>query len=354
MKIALIAPPWSKLPSQEYTGIESTISEICDKLVEYGEEVILFAPEGSSSSNAEIVYYPENTAEIDWAKADRKLRLYFKNIIARYASMYSLASGVDIIHNFSLAGELDLPVPALYTVYGPSSYDTVTICEKISEYPNNYLIAISNKQRTDFTEASPNVRFIDTVYKTINPDNIPWEKEKEDYFLFIGQSEQVSGLELAKRVTDANHVRLVAVIQGEQQKLFNNEIEPWLEKKTVNLNLQLSEELLPDARYDLYKKAKATFYISKWEEPFGMEMLESLACGTPVIALRKGAAPEVIENKRTGFLVETESEMIEAVKNIDKIKPEDCRNSAREKFSSDIITKKYLNIYKKVLKEKNQ
>jgi glycosyltransferase involved in cell wall biosynthesis len=114
------------------------------------------------------------------------------------------------------------------------------------------------------------------------------------------------------------------------------------------------DELPKNARYDLYRKAKGTFYINQWDEPFGMEMLESLACATPNIALRKGAASEVIEEKKTGFLVETEQEMIEAVKNIDSIDPSICRKIAEDKFSSKVITEKYFNLYNSLISKSSQ
>jgi glycosyltransferase involved in cell wall biosynthesis len=102
---------------------------------------------------------------------------------------------------------------------------------------------------------------------------------------------------------------------------------------------------------DLYKRAKCTLFTSQWEEPFGLVMIESMAYGTPVIALNRGAAPEVIENGKTGFIVETEEEMIKATKKIDKIKPEDCRQRVEKMFSRETMTKKYLEVYKNILKK---
>lgn len=348
MKIAIIAPPWTTLPSQEYIGIETLISDLSEKLMEAGQEVILFAPHGSTSP-VQLVTYPEDTSEINWNDADENSRYYLKSIIAKYACTKAVTLGADIIHNFTLAGELEDIVPVLYTVYGPPGNSTVKHCEKIAEYPGKYFVAVSNRQRVLFNDISSNINFIDTVYKSIDTDKIQWASDKEDYFLFIGHPDQEQSLELARRVSNAAKKRLVAVIQGEQEQLFKEEIQPWLDKKTVNLNLQFTEDLPPKARYDLYRKAKGTFYINQWEEPFGMEMLESLACGTPVIALRKGAAPEVIEDGKTGFLLETENEMIEAVKKIDTIDPARCRKAAEERFSAKKIAEKYLEIYNTIL-----
>ena len=115
MKIAIIAPQWNILPTEEYTGIESTISNLSEELIKEGKEVILFAPKDSTSS-AELVHYPDDTSGIDWTSASDDLRHFFKNLIAKYASMRAIHMGADIIHNFTLSGETDCPLPVLYTV----------------------------------------------------------------------------------------------------------------------------------------------------------------------------------------------------------------------------------------------
>ncbi len=348
MKIAIIAPPWTILPATDYAGIESTIDNLTEKLIEKGHEVILFAPDGSTSS-ATIKHYMPISEEINFEKANENLRYYLKNLTALYASAKAEAIGVDIIHNFTIAGDFETSIPTLWTIYGPPKDFIVKTCEEISKYPDNYLISVSNRQRTLFSEASTEINFTDTIYKSINTDNINWSKNKENYFLFIGHSEQKQALELVRRVANSANKRLVAVMQGKENKVFKEEIAPWLKKDTLNLSLQFTEDLLREARYDLYRKAKCTFYINQWEEPFGMEMLESLASGTPVISLYKGAAAEVIENGKTGFLVETEEEMVQAVKKIDEINPEDCRKAAEIKFSADVISDKYIQLYRSLI-----
>jgi glycosyltransferase involved in cell wall biosynthesis len=346
MKIALIAPPWTQLPTKDYTGIEIVISNIAEKFHEMGHSVTLFAPHGSKSSG-KLVKYPKDITGINWSDADANLRYFYKDILAKYASEKSANLKADIIHNFTLSG--DFKIPTLYTVYGPATNTYAEICKQILKKKSNYLNTVSNSQRIFYNEISPELNFIDNVYKAINIDNLLWEKEKEDYFLFLCHKEQQRSLDLARRVANAANKRLVAVVQGKKEQVFNDEIDPWLHAKTSNLNLQFTEDMPTEARYKLYRKAKGTFYISQWKEPFGMEMLESLASGTPVIALRKGAATEVIEHGKTGFIVETEDEMIDAVNNIESLKPEDCRNSVEEKFSSVKIAEKYLNIYQKII-----
>lgn len=106
--------------------------------------------------------------------------------------------------------------------------------------------------------------------------------------------------------------------------------------------------------FDLMRRAKCTLFTSQWEEPFGLVMIESMACGTPVIALRRGAAPEVIVDGKNGFVVDTEEQMVEVIKSgkIDKIRPENCRGYVEKNFSREKLVNDYLNIYKKILKKR--
>ncbi|NLB34880.1 MAG: glycosyltransferase family 4 protein, partial [Elusimicrobia bacterium] len=100
----------------------------------------------------------------------------------------------------------------------------------------------------------------------------------------------------------------------------------------------------------LYQRARCTLFTSQWEEPFGLVMIESMAAGTPVIALRRGAAPEVIVDGKTGFIVDTEEEMVEATKEVHKLSPEDCRRHVEENFSNTQMAEKYLSLYKDIAK----
>ncbi len=348
MRIAVIAPPWQRLPTQEYTGIEPVISDLAGELVRSGHEVTLFAPEGSVSE-AEVVHYPENTSKLDFRSADPRVRRYIKDILAKYACARAEANGAEIIHNFTLAGEREHSIPVLHTVYGPPSDITSSAITELLENSNNFFTAVSDRQKVLFSESVPGARFIATVHKSVDPAKIQWSEKSDTYLLFMGHSGQENTLDLAERVASGASRRLMAVMQGDRSRSFGEDVKPWLKNPPKELNLQFRDELPAKTRYEIYRNAAATIYVNQWEDPFGMELLESLASGTPVIALRRGSAPEVIEHGRTGYLVETEKEMIEAARNIDKIKRKDCRESVQERFSSRVIAGRYEEIYEKLL-----
>ncbi|GEM_PF-3394052 len=351
MKIAIIAPPWRTLPAHKSAGIESTITDLCEEFHSMNQDTLLFAPRGSSVTSP-IEHYPYNRSKTNFHDYDEDTRNYIKQILTKYASVKAVNLGADIIHNFTLSGEYENPVPSLHTVYGPPSEKTVKEIKNISHKPSNYFVSVCDYQKVLFSRISPSINFIDTVYKSINTEKIEWTSKKNNYLLFMGYHQHFKELQLASRVSKAAGIRLVAIMQKDNRQTYKEEIKPWLKSKTINLSLQFSEELLPEARYDMYKKAAATIHINHWDDPFGMQMLESLACGTPVIALKKGAASEVIKNGMNGYIASTELELIEALKNIDKINRKNCRKSVETKFSSKVIAKKYLQIYKNILNGK--
>jgi len=134
-----------------------------------------------------------------------------------------------------------------------------------------------------------------------------------------------------------------------EKEFYRAEIKPLIDQYPKGLLLKLHEDLPREMILDLYERAKCTLFTSQWEEPFGLVMIESMACGTPVIGLRRGAVPEVIVDGKTGFVVDNEDEMIQAIKGIDKIKPEDCRRHIKENYSREKMAENYVSLYEKIL-----
>jgi glycosyltransferase involved in cell wall biosynthesis len=144
------------------------------------------------------------------------------------------------------------------------------------------------------------------------------------------------------------------MIDEEEREFFRKEIQPWIDKHPKNLLLQVFHEVPRKTIFDLFKRAKCTLFTSQWEQPFGLVMIESMACGTPVIALQRGAVSEIIVDKKTGYIVNTEDEMIRAISKIDEISCRDCRRHAEENFSREKMAGRYLDIYKKILEAGNK
>jgi glycosyltransferase involved in cell wall biosynthesis len=258
---------------------------------------------------------------------------------------------VDIIHDHTLS-RTTIDIPIVNTLHGPANPVTVKRCVELSENSKNNFVSISNRQKELHLLLNRNINFVATVYNSVNVNRIDWSGNKEEYFLFVGRANWEKGLDLAVRVASKANVGLVMAIKMNEdfeKQFFKKEIEPWIKSYPKNLLFKFYGEISRDIKFNLYKRAKCTLFTSQWEEPFGLVMIESMAAGTPVIALRRGAAPEVIADGKTGFVVDTEEEMIEATKLVDKIKPEDCRKHVEKNFSREKMARDYLEVYEKVL-----
>lgn len=351
MKIALIAPPWIPVPPPQYGGIETVIHNLAEGLTELGEEVMLFALQESKVS---CKLYPYLRSHFHFgvdSPPDQKA--FVRELALKYAYARAGYENVDIIHDHTLFGSHD-GIPTLFTLYSAASEGSIRQCEDLSKDPNNHFVAVSNRQKERYLMLKRELNIIDVVHHGINAKAIEWSSEKDDYFLAVGRSSPEKGLDVVAKVAAKAKIGLimtVKMVSDEEKEFFRKEIQPWIDKHPKDLTLQIFNEVARDTLFGLFKRAKGTLFTSQWEQPFGLVMVESMACGTPVIAFRRGAASEIIVHGKTGFIVNSEDEMIDAIKRIDEINPEDCRKHAEENFSREYMAKRYLDIYKKILKK---
>ncbi|MFC2061584.1 glycosyltransferase family 4 protein [Elusimicrobiota bacterium] len=349
MKIAVIAAPYIAVPPPMYGGAELVVYNLVEGLHEQGHEVILFAPKQSQVS-CQLVPYLETALYFGLDSSIREKRLVGE-LSSKYAYARAGYEKVDIIHDHKLA-EYSIDIPVVHTLHGPANEMTVKKCVDISRDPKSCFVPISNRQKELYLELDGNINFASTVYNSVEVNKIEWCKDKEDFFLFIGRANWEKGLDLAVRVASKAKVGLAMAVKMSEdfeKEFFKKEIKPWIDKFPKDLHFEFLEEITGDIKFDLYRRAKCTLFTSQWEEPFGLVMIESMACGTPAIALRRGAAPEVIIDGKTGFIVDTEEEMIEAMKEVDKIDPEDCRKHVENNFSKEKMVRDYLAVYEKML-----
>lgn len=349
MKISIIAPPWIPIPPEGYGGIELVVYNLILGLVEAGHEVVMFGPIGSKVP-CEVVPYLENIPNVGLDAPDAE-RFAVWELSRKYAYAMSEVKGVDLIHDHTLA-VLDSNLPVVHTLHGPADPGMVDICAALSRKSNNHFVTISDRQKELYFGGCGELNIIGTVHNCVDHENIEWKKDKEDYFFFAGRSNWEKGLDAAVRVASAAKVDLVMAARMTEEfekEFFCQEIQPVIDAYPEGHRIKLLEEITRQELNDLFLNAKCTLFTSQWEEPFGLVMIESMACGTPVVAFNKGAAAEVIENGKTGFVVEDEKEMVEALGKIDTISPENCRRHIENNFSREKMTRDYINIYERVL-----
>jgi glycosyltransferase involved in cell wall biosynthesis len=262
---------------------------------------------------------------------------------------YSRADEFDVIHDHDglasrAMGALVhrvIGTPVVATLHGPA--------EPITQRALNSLrgdlkyIAISDYQRLGF----PDLDFVGTIPNAIDVEHMPFSLAKDDYLLFIGRMTPDKGAHTAIDIAHRLGRRLIMagkVNEGPEHDYFAAEVEPHLSDK-----IHFRGEVDHETKVRLYEHARCTLFPIQWPEPFGLVMIEALACGTPVIALRQGSVPEVIEHGRTGFIVDTADEMAEAFARIDEIDPAECRRAVEERFSSKAFVAAHEEAYARLL-----
>lgn len=341
MRIGMIAPPWFPLPPLGYGGIELVVSLLTEGLVRRGHEVTLFAS-GDSRTNARLRYV---FARAPFERIEHGATLELLHSLEAYTH----AGDFDLIHDHDGFGSRAMGtlvnrlmgVPVVATLHGPA--DPASQESLVGLRHGLKFVAISDYQRQGF----PDLDFVATIPNAIDLSVHPFLAEKDDYFLFLGRMIADKGAHSAVEVARRLGTRLILagkVNERAEHDYFASEIEPHLSD-----NIHFRGEVEADVKVDLYRHARCTLFPIQWPEPFGLVMIESLAAGTPVIAFRRGAVPEVLEHGRTGFIVENVDEMVEAAAHIDEIDPAECRRAVEERFGVEQFIDAHEAAYERLL-----
>jgi glycosyltransferase involved in cell wall biosynthesis len=341
MRIGMIAPPWFPIPPQNYGGIEFVVSLLTEGLVERGHEVTLFAS-GDSMTRARLEY-SYHRAPFERMGEDDSIE------VVHSLEAYSRAGEFDIIHDHDgFAGRAMgalvrrlMGTPVVATLHGPADPTTQRLLTTLRN--DLSFVAISDYQRKGF----PDLHFVGTIPNAIDVEHQPFSEEKEDYLLFVGRMIADKGAHTAIEVAKRLEARLILagkVNEGPEREYFAEAVEPHLSER-----IYYRGEVDHETKVQLYSRSRCTLFPIQWPEPFGLVMIESLAAGTPVVAFRHGSVPEVIEHGRTGFIVETLDEMVDAVRHIGDIDPAECRRAVADRFGREAFITAHEEAYARVL-----
>jgi glycosyltransferase involved in cell wall biosynthesis len=340
LRVAMLAPPWISVPSSGYGGVESVVSTLTEALVRRGNDVTLFCAPGSASS-ARVVTL------LDEAHPDEIERsLYEVDHVARaFAAIDRVHGGrrFDVVHDhcgFTALGMADrLATPLVHTLHG--QFTPATAAFYSQHHAKATLVAISRAQRASAPEA---LRGVEVIPNPIELQNWPMQVRKQDYVLWIGRMSEEKGPHRAIVAARAAGVPLVlaGVIQPGQQDFFDREIAPHIDGEQVRFLGEVGGSL----KRATFAGARALLMPISWQEPFGMVMVEALACGTPVIAFPAGAASELVIDGKTGFLVGDETAMAAAVERLDAISARACRAWVAEHCDVDVVAGAYEAAYR--------
>jgi len=336
----MLAPPWISVPPPGYGGVESVVSALTEALVARGHAVTLFCAPGSRSS-ARV----RNL--LDEAHPDEIERsLYESDHVSR--AFAEIDGGVpdrgfDVVHDhcgftaLAMADRLD--IPAVHTLHGPFTTSTAAFYARHAHKAT--LVAIS---RAQLASAPAGLERVGVIPNPIDVAAWPLREHKGDYLLWVGRMIAEKGPHRAiAAARDAGvPVVLAGVIQPGQQAFFDREVAPHIDGDRV----RFVGEVTGVVKRSLFAGARALLVPIRWEEPFGMVIVEALACGTPVIAFPEGAARELVLNRKTGFLVDNESAMSAAVDRLPNISARDCRAWVAEHCDVDVVAAAYERTYR--------
>jgi glycosyltransferase involved in cell wall biosynthesis len=340
VRIAILSPVWFPVPPPGYGGIERIVSLLADGLVDAGHEVTLFAS-GDSHTKAELSYvYPQAPSElIGTALPD----------LSHALACYARAGEFDVVNDHSgpvaaaLGGAVETPV--VHTVHGPLDGEGGEIYERIgSVVPRVGLISLSLSQRVP----KPGLPWIANCPNAIDLSLYPAKPHQGDHLLFLGRMSPDKGCHRAIAVAMELGVPLKIAgksrERGERQ-YFADFVEPHL----GHHGIEYLGEVSHGHKVELLQDARATLFPIEWEEPFGLVMIESMAGGTPVIATRHGAVPEVIEHGRGGIVVDHFRDMPGALEQADALDPMECRRYVEERFAPERMVADYVDAYETAL-----
>jgi len=339
LRVAMLAPPWISVPPPGYGGVESVVSVLTEALVRRGNEVTLFCAPGSASSARVVTLLDESHPD------EIERSLYEVDHVARAFAAIDQASGArrfDVVHDhcgFTALGMADrLATPLVHTLHG--QFTTATSAFYTQHEPKATLVAISRAQRAS---APDGLNEVAVIPNPIDVRGWPMQERKEDYLLWIGRMTAEKGPQRAIAAARAAGVPLVlaGVIQPGQQAFFDREVTPHIDGDRVRFLGEIGGSL----KRSVFAGARALLVPISWEEPFGMVMVEALACGTPVIAFPAGAASELVIDGRTGFLVADETAMAAAVGRLGSIAAGDCRAWVAKHCDVNVVAGAYESVY---------
>ncbi|MGA2455717.1 MAG: glycosyltransferase family 4 protein [Solirubrobacteraceae bacterium] len=340
LRIAMLAPPWISVPPPGYGGVESVVSVLTEALVQRGNEVTLFCAPGSVS-NAQVVPLLEAAHPDEIERS-----IYEVDHVARaFAAIDQThaANRFDVVHDhcgFTALGMADrLATPLVHTLHGQFTAATTAFYTRHAS--KAALVAISRAQRAT---APASLGGVAVIPNPIDVHAWPLQERKEDYLLWIGRMTAEKGPHRAIAAARAAGVPLVlaGVVQPGQQAFFDREVAPHIDGEHVRFLGEIGGSL----KRSVFAGARALLVPISWEEPFGMVMVEALACGTPVIAFPAGAASELVIHGRTGFLVEDEAAMAAAVGRLASIAAGDCRAWVGEHCDVNVVASAYESSYR--------
>jgi len=336
MRIAMLSPIAWRTPPRHYGPWESVVSLLTEGLVSRGHDVTLFATGDSVTSGRLHAVCPRGYEE------DHSIMPKVWECL-HISELFEHAEEFDIIHNnfdfLPLTYTSFITTPVVTTIHGFSSPGILPVYKKYNG--KVFYVSISDADR------SPKLDYIKTIHHGIDINQFDFQPEPDGYLLFFGRIHHDKGAREAIEIARACNKKLILAGIIQDDTYYHQYVEPHLD----NNNVVYAGSVGPVKRNQLIGKATALLHPINFNEPFGLSVIESMACGTPVIAFNKGSMPELIENGKNGFLVNTVSEAIDAVAHISDIDRAGCRRKVEQRFMTNHMVEKYIKVYETIFEK---
>jgi glycosyltransferase involved in cell wall biosynthesis len=342
LDVALVAPPWYAVPPGGYGGIELVIDLLATELAARGHQVTVLGRE-DSEGNFDVL----ELAPTDWVgQLGTRDQLARESLHVLRAYDAVRQQRPQVVHDHMgllgllLGASLDLSAPVISTMHGDLPEAT---CEFLAAVDRRtHLVAISDAQR----DGAAGVRWAGIVHNAVDARELIVSAEKDDYLLQLARITPDKGqhvaIEVARRV--GRPLVLAGKLEPAGQDYFEEQVRPHLDHR-----VRWIEDVAGREKSELLTRAAAMIFPLQWDEPFGLAMVEAMASGTPVVALRRGAAVELVEPGLTGFLADDVDELVDGVRRIGEIDPHACAERARDRFSAARMADGYEEVYRAAL-----
>ena len=344
MRIVQVAPPYFDVPPTGYGGVEAVVADLADALVARGHDVTVLGA-GKPGTAARFVPLWDRTIPDRLGEPYPEVMhaLKVRSAVARIAA----TDGVDIVHDHTLAGVLNAPtyralgLPMVATVHGPIDEDLYPYYRELGD--DVALVAISDRQR----EQAPDLNWVGRVHNALRVEDWPFQADKGDYALFLGRMAPYKGAHLAVQAAHEAGIPLVLAVKCNEppEKVYFDE---WVRPLLSDSDHVFGETDAVSKR-QLLAGARCLLFPIQWEEPFGIVMIEAMACGTPVVALRGGAVAEVVLDGVTGLICECSAELPAAIERAGSLDPHACRRHVAANFDVGQLGSGYEQLYQRLL-----
>jgi glycosyltransferase involved in cell wall biosynthesis len=336
MKIAQVAPLIESVPPKAYGGTERVVSYLTEALVQMGHEVTLYAS-GDSRTAARLVPVIERSIRLNPRHPDwlAWTTLMLEQVFESANRFDAIHFHIDYLH-FPLARRCK--TPCVTTLHGRQ--DLPDLEPLYAHFPEQPVISISDSQR----DPLPGANWFATVHHGLPPDLYRFNPTPSDYFVFVGRLSPEKRVDRAIEIAIGcgMRLRIGAKVDAADRSYFESQVRPLLDHPLVEYVGEIEEH----EKNEFIGNARALLFPIDWPEPFGLVMIEAMACGTPVIGYPCGSVAEVLDHGVTGYIVHDQQQAIAAARRIDRIDRRRCREVFEQRFTATVMAERYLEVYR--------